>query len=70
MMSLDEFAAAVGVDDEHRDAAYQMFCAELTAPRKTLAHRSADLADGLRLIGVDETTTYTAVHVLAQERRR
>lgn len=69
-MTREEFAAAVGLDGELLDPAHEMFCDELAIPRKTRAARCADLAAGLRRLGVPEEIVYTAAHELAKEHRR
>ncbi|WP_454199596.1 hypothetical protein [Nocardia sp. Marseille-Q1738] len=69
-MTREDFAAAVGLDGELLKQAHEAFTAELRAPRKTLAARSADLAESLRQFGVDEDVVYSAVTLLAMERRR
>jgi hypothetical protein len=69
-VTLKEFSAAIGFDGEELTAAFEVFQEELTAPRKTLAARTADLAAGLRLCGLDEDVVATAVTTLAMERRR
>ncbi|WP_043717395.1 hypothetical protein [Nocardia asiatica] len=69
-MNREEFAAAVDLDGEILNEAHEAFTVELRAPRKSLAGRSADLAQSLRLIGVDEGAIYSAVTLLATERRR
>lgn len=69
-MNIDEFNATVGLDGDRLPDAYEIFREELTVPRKTLAHRSADLAGGLRRLGLDEEAVYAAVLTLARERRR
>lgn len=69
-MTVDDFAATVGLDDGPIADAYQVFHEELTAPRKTLAHRAADLAEGLRRLNLNEDVVLAAVQALAIERRR
>ncbi|MEU2106499.1 hypothetical protein [Nocardia sp. NPDC019255] len=69
-MTREEFAAAVGLDGETLQQAHEAFMEELRASRKSLAGRSADLAESLRLLGVDEETVYSAVTLLAMGRRR
>jgi hypothetical protein len=69
-VTLDEFSAAIGFDGDQLPTAFEVFQEESTAPRKTLAARTADLAAGLRLCGLDEDAVAAAVTALAMERRR
>lgn len=69
-MTREEFAAAFGLDGELAAAAYGMFRDELDEPRKTLAARCADLAEGLRRLDLTEDVVYDAVQALAMGRRR
>lgn len=69
-MTVDEFASTVGLDTALAAPAYEAFTAELATPRKSRAARCADLASGLRRLGVPEPAVYTAVHALAMESRR
>lgn len=69
-MTIDEFAAATGLDHPLLGPAYQVFREELDVPRKTRAARCADLAVGLRRLGVPEDIVYVAVSELAKESRR
>jgi hypothetical protein len=69
-LTVDEFSAATGLDGDQLAEAFEVFREELTAPRKTLAGRTADLAEGLRRLNLDEDVVYAAVTTLAMERRR
>jgi len=70
MISLDDFGAALGIEEEYLADAHAIFCEELAGPQKTLAARAADLAHGLRGLGVPEETVSAAVCQLRMERRR
>lgn len=70
MMTVDEFATAVGLDPALAAPAYEVFTHELGAPRKTRAARCADLAEGLRRVGVAEDRVYFAVAEMVRESRR
>ncbi|WP_306365435.1 hypothetical protein [Nocardia sp. CC227C] len=63
-MTMDEFADVTGIEDPN---AFEVFAEELAA-RKTLASQTADLADGLRRIGIEEDGVLQAVTLLARER--
>lgn len=69
-MTVDEFAATVGLSGALLEPAYERFSEEVGAPRKTRAARCADLAAGLRRLGVAEDIVHTAVHELAKGSRR
>jgi hypothetical protein len=69
-VTLEEFADAVEIDDDALTEAYQVFVEESAIARKTLAHRTVDLAWGLRQLGIDEAGIAKAVELLAVERRR
>lgn len=70
MSEATAFALQAGIDDDLAEAAFEIFEHEMTAPRKTLAHRAGDLAEALRRLGVDEQAVHAAVCALATERRR
>ncbi|MGW4718883.1 hypothetical protein [Nocardia sp. NPDC004260] len=69
-MTVEEFASATGLTDRVLVEGFEAFGEELSAPRKTLAARSADLAQALRQVGADEDAVYAAVCLLAKVRRR
>lgn len=69
-MDVDEFAATVDLPGKRVDEAFELYSAEASAPRKTFAARSADLAFALRRNGFDDSEVFAVVAVLAQERRR
>lgn len=69
-MTAEEFGAAVGIDGDLLAPAFEVFCEELAVPQKTRAARCADLAAGLRSLGIPEPAVYTAVGELVRERRR
>jgi hypothetical protein len=70
MRTIEEFELSLDVHGDELTEAYEIFRGELTVPRKTLAARSADLAAGLRQLGLDESSVAMAVQLLALERRR
>lgn len=70
MILIDDFAHALSLDEDMIGDAYEIFCEEVRAPSKTLAARAADLAEGLRQIGLDEQAVAAAVQQLAMERGR
>jgi hypothetical protein len=69
-MTAKEFAALIGLDTSLAAPAYEVFTEELAVPRKTRAARSADLADGLRRLGIPEDQVYLAVGELVRKSRR
>lgn len=69
-MTFDEFAAAVDIDPRLAEPAFAVFQEELSVPRKTRAARCADLAEGLRNLGVAEDCVYLAAGELARLVRR
>ncbi|WP_280473310.1 hypothetical protein [Nocardia asiatica] len=69
-MTREEFAATLGLDGQLAADAFEVFRDELRAPRKTLAARCADLAEGLRRLDLTEEVVYSAVQTLAEVRRR
>lgn len=69
-MTIEEFGAALGVEPPLLAPAYELFGQEARMPRKTRAARAADLADGLRHLGVPEHAVHIAVHELIKATRR
>lgn len=69
-MTVEEFATTVGLDPALAGPAFEVFAQELAAPRKTRASRCADLAEGLRRVGVAEDRVYFAVGEMVRELRR
>jgi len=67
---MEEFAETLDLQQPQLTQAFDVFREELTARRKTLAHRTADLALGLQRAGLDHAEIVEAVRLLAQERRQ